>query len=392
MEKKIEFNIYGGIEVKQVKILHCADIHLGAELTTLGRKAATRKSEIKGTFMNILKLCIAEQVQLLLIAGDFFDNVNVEDNVLEEIKNGLASIKGTIVAIAPGNHDPLTEDSPYLKKDFWPENVIIFKSGLESVEVEKLGVRLWGAAFTGTYVSTSMLANFTVPRDELINICVIHGELVATSQRSNYNPITQTQLLKSRMDYVALGHIHKQTQVLKTGDTYYAYSGCPEGRGFDELDEKGVYIGIVAKGICKLEYHRMCQRMNIELHVDVSEAVNSKMAVDIILDKMKSKYGENYSDNLYKVILEGMISDNVCINIEDMKTSLNEVYFIKIKDHTTIKIDFDSVSTETTLRNTFMRKMIERVNDAAPNDKEDLNIALRLGVKAFFGEVKYSED
>ncbi|MBK5243187.1 DNA repair exonuclease [Clostridium sp.] len=378
--------------MKQVKILHCGDIHLGAELTTLGRKAVTRRAEIKRTFMKILKLCQTEQVQILLIAGDFFDNVHVEDNVLGEIKNGFEGLKDTIVAIAPGNHDPLTEDSPYLKKDFWPENVIIFKSALESVEIENLGVRLWGAAFTGTYVTTSMLQNFTVTRDELINICVIHGELVAPNQKSNYNPITEIQLSKSRMDYVALGHIHKQTEVLKTGDTYYAYSGCPEGRGFDELDEKGVYLGIVAKGLCKLGYRRMCQRMNIELHVDISEAINSKMAVDIILDKMKSKYGENYSENLYKVILKGMISDNVSINIEDIKNTLDEVYFIKIKDHTTIKIDFDSVSTETTLRNIFMRKMMERINDAAPSKKEDLNIALRLGVKAFFGEVKYSED
>ncbi|WP_291633206.1 DNA repair exonuclease [Clostridium sp.] len=378
--------------MKQVKILHCADIHLGAELTTLGRKAVTRRAEIKRTFMNILELCQTQQVQILLIAGDFFDNVHIEDNVLSEIKNGFEGLADTIVAIAPGNHDPLTEDSPYSKKDFWPENVIIFKNGLESVEIENLGVRLWGAAFTGTYVTASMLQNFTVPRDELINICVIHGELVATNQRSNYNPITETQLSKSRMDYIALGHIHKQTEVLKTGDTYYAYSGCPEGRGFDELDEKGVYLGIVAKGFCKLEYHEMCKRMNIELHVDISEAINSRMAVDIVLDKMKSKYGETYSENLYKVILEGMISDNVCINIDDMKASLNEVYFIKIKDHTTIEIDFDSASTEITLRNTFMRKMIERINDAAPDKKEDLNTALRLGVKAFFGEVKYSED
>jgi len=175
--------------VKQVKILHCGDIHLGAELTILGRKAVTRRAEIKRTFMNILKLCQTEQVQILLIAGDFFDNVHVEENVLDEIKNGLASLKDTIVAIAPGNHDPLTTDSPYSKKDFWPENVIIFKSDLEKVELENLGVRLCGAAFTGTYVTTSMLQKFTIPKDELINICVIHGELVAPNQKSNYNSI-----------------------------------------------------------------------------------------------------------------------------------------------------------------------------------------------------------
>ena len=151
------------MDVKQVKILHCADLHLGAELSILGRKAVTRRAEIKRTFSNILKLCQEEKVQLLLIAGDLFDNVHVQENTLEEIKNGFASLKDTIVAIAPGNHDPLTEDSPYSIKDFWPENVIIFKSGLENMKIENLGVRLWGAAFNGTYATTPMLKNFTIP-------------------------------------------------------------------------------------------------------------------------------------------------------------------------------------------------------------------------------------
>jgi len=380
------------MKVKQVKILHCADIHLGAELTILGRKAVTRRAEIKRTFMNILKLCQEDQVQVLLLAGDIFDNVHVQENTLEEIKNGFASLKDTIVAIAPGNHDPFTEDSPYMKKDFWPENVIIYKSGLEKVEIASLGVRLWGAAFTETYAMNPLLQNFTVPKDEFINICVIHGELVAQNQKSNYNPITEKQLINSRMDYVALGHIHKQTDILKAGDTYYAYPGCPEGRGFDELDEKGVYIGTISKGICRLEYRALCRRMNVELHVDVSDAISSKTAADIVLDKMKSKYGNDYSENLYKVILEGMIADNVSIDCDDIKTALNEVFFLKIKDHTAVKIDFDTVATETTLRSIFARKMTERMNDANPDEKENLNTALRLGIKAFFGEVKYSED
>lgn len=384
--------IHGGIVVKQVKILHCADIHLGAELTMLGRKAAARKAEIKRTFNNILNLCQTDGVQLLLIAGDFFDNVHVEENTLEEIRSGFKNLTNTIIAIAPGNHDPFTEDSPYAKKDFWPNNVIIFKSSLEKIEIEHLGVRLWGGAFTSTYVTTSMLQNINVPKDDYINICVIHGELSSSTQRSNYNPITETQLSRSKFDYAALGHIHKQTEVLKAGDTYYAYAGCPEGRGFDELGEKGVYLGTISKGVCSLEYRKLCIRMHIELHVDISEAVNSKAAADIVLEKMESIYGENYTENLYKVILEGMLEDNIFISIEDIKAALYEIYFVKIIDGTTINIDFDSVSSETTLRNIFMRKMLERINDGKSEDKEYLNTALRLGLKAFFGEVKYSED
>ena len=380
------------MNVNQVKILHCADMHLGAELTMLGRKKSTREAEIKKTLMDIIKLCQEDQVQILLMAGDLFDNVHVPESTLDEIKDGFASLKDTIVAIAPGNHDPATVDSPYLKKNYWPENVIIYKSLLEQVEIEKLGVRLWGAAFTGTYVENSMLQNFTVPKDEFINICVMHGDFVAKNQKSNYNPITEKQLANSGMEYVALGHIHKQTEILKAGDTYYAYPGCPEGRGFDELDEKGVYIGVVFKGLCKLEYRVLCQRMNIELHVDISDAISSRTALDIVLDKMKSKYGDDYRDNLYKVILEGTIADTVSIDCNDIKAALDEIFFVKIKDHTTIKIDFDTVATETTLKSIFIRKMVGQINDTSPDEKEKLDTALRLGLKAFSSEVRYSED
>lgn len=43
--------------------------------------------------MNIIKLCQTEEIQLLLIAGDLFDNVHVQENTLEDIKNGFASLK-----------------------------------------------------------------------------------------------------------------------------------------------------------------------------------------------------------------------------------------------------------------------------------------------------------
>lgn len=206
--------IIGGLDMNQVKILHCADLHLGADLSVLGRKALTRRAEIKKTFMNIIKLCQEDQIQILLISGDLFDNVHVQENMVEDIRDSFASIKDTIVAISPGNHDPLTEDSPYMQKDFWPQNVIIFGSELEKVEVEGLDVRLWGAAFKGTYTTNSILHNVSVPDDPYINICVIHGELVSANQKSNYNPVTEGQISKSGIDYVALGHIHQRSEIL----------------------------------------------------------------------------------------------------------------------------------------------------------------------------------
>ena len=378
--------------MNQVKILHCADMHLGADLSVLGRKSTTRKAEMKKTFMNVVKMCQDEQIKMLLISGDLFDNVHIQESLVEDIRDGFASLTDTIVAIAPGNHDPLTEDSPYMKKDFWPHHVIIFGNELKSVEFEGLGVRLWGAAFKGTYATNSILQQVLVPNDSYINICVIHGDMVSHNQKSSYNPITEAQLSRSGMDYVALGHIHQRSEILKAGDTFYAYPGCPEGGGFDELDDKGVYIGFVAKHMCSLTYRKICQRMNVELKVDISEAVHSKAAADIILEKMKSKYEKSYMENLYKIILEGNIPDHIHIDMEEIRAAFSDVFFVKIKDRTVVDIDMETVAGDTTLKGIFVRKMMEQMSDLEDKKKEKFHNALKLGLKAFTGEVKYSED
>ena len=90
-----------------------------------------------------------------------------------------------------------------------------------------------------------------------INLCVVHGEVVSEGGESNYHGITPGILAGSQMDYVALGHIHKRTELQTIGGTTYAYSGCPDGRGFDETGEKGVYLGEIRKGAVDLHFRKM---------------------------------------------------------------------------------------------------------------------------------------
>ena len=147
------------------------------------------------------------------------------------------------VFIAPGNHDPYSARSPYTLS-IWPENVHIFTSNtVERVELPELGCAVYGAAFTSSVQDESLLADFRAPDDGLVHLMVLHGELSAAESR--YAPITKAQIAGSGMDYLALGHTHQFGGVLREGKTAYAYAGCPEGRGFDELGEKGVLAGTV---------------------------------------------------------------------------------------------------------------------------------------------------
>src|SRR5690554_3289749 len=99
---------------RPIRILHCADLHLGSDFTTWPQALAKqRKRELLGTFREIIQLCRSEEIDLLLIAGDLFEGSNVDRQTLQTVKQQLASISQTLVAIAPGNHDYMAIDSPY---------------------------------------------------------------------------------------------------------------------------------------------------------------------------------------------------------------------------------------------------------------------------------------
>ena len=98
--------------------------------------------------------------------------------------------------------------------------------------------------FTGFLVCLLMLCmslfagcNLVETDNSKINILAAHADL--TNRKSVYCPMKEWDFAVSGFDYVALGHIHAGGEIEKIGETYYAYSGCPEGRSFDECGVKG---------------------------------------------------------------------------------------------------------------------------------------------------------
>ncbi len=379
--------------MNKIKILHCADLHLGAELTSLGSKAGQRREEMLMTFDRIVSLCKEEGVELLLIAGDFFESSGTDTATVRSVKKALSEIPETAVAVAPGNHDYVSLDSPYADPD-WPANVHIFQSGFDCFELPGKGVRVWGAGFTGTYVTEPLLGEIGALRDDLLNICVLHGDLVAENQSSNYNPITPSRIRFSGMDYLALGHIHMRTEILHSGRTAYAYCGCPEGRGFDELGDKGVYIGTVSRDRLDLAFRPVCRRKNLEVRVDIGGVSANNEAAAVVLHTLQRQFGETYADNLYKIILEGALDASFSPDCAAIAARLeNELYFVKLRDETRLRADLNALSKETSLKGIFVRRMLEKIGAAAGEaQKEQLRRALDIGLKAFDSEVKLNEN
>ena len=220
-----------------LKILHAADLHLDSAFSGRNQAATARlRDALRAIPERIGEICRREGCDLLLLAGDTFDGPCTQES-LQALKQALAQVK-IPVFISPGNHDFCTPASPWLTEP-WPETVHIFTApAVASVAIPALDCRIYGAAFTGMD-SDALLAGFQTQGEETHHIAVLHGDPM--QQNSPYNPISQTHVAASKLNYLALGHVHK-TGSFQAGKTLCAWPGCPMGRGFDELEEKGVLL------------------------------------------------------------------------------------------------------------------------------------------------------
>ncbi|MCE5222183.1 MAG: DNA repair exonuclease [Clostridium sp.] len=370
--------------MKKIKVLHSADIHFDTPFSGMTPKQALKnKEELKQVFENIIKMTLEKEIDILLIAGDIFDNLSVNKTTLYFIKNCFENISKVKVFISPGNHDPFNEKSFYSIVD-WPDNVHIFKGNMESVILEDLNTVVWGAGFNTSHVNKSLLKE--VERvDKYNNIMVLHGEITTTKDGNDYNPITEEEIARSNMDYVALGHRHKFSEVKKIGNTYYSYSGCPQGRGFDELEDKGIILIEFKEKFIESKFIRTSIRNYYEKEINIQGCFGYSEVKNKIINEVPDHERKN---NFYKIILIGEVCEEFTLNEEFLQESLkDEFHFIKVIDKSEIKLDIDQLIKGYSLKSIFAKKIYERLQNAeTEEERENITLALKIGLQSISGE------
>ena len=204
-----------------LKILHSADWHLGTAYGQLSdRQRETLVRAQKALPGQIADICRREGCQLALLSGDLLDGP-VSREWVELLKEALADFQVPVM-IAPGNHDYCCPGSPWLE-EVWPENVHVFTGMMESVTFPALGCRVYGSGFQSMDCD-ALLDDFQAEGEERYCVAVLHGDPLRGD--SPYNPVTKAQIRESGLDYLALGHVHKQGQLL-AGETGSCYQPGP---------------------------------------------------------------------------------------------------------------------------------------------------------------------
>ncbi len=310
--------------------------------------------------------CRAEKCDILLLAGDLFDGKASPESI-HALKLALEEA-AVPTFITPGNHDHLGPDSPWLTEK-WPENVHIFtKPTIESMALEDLDCRIYGAGFTAMDCG-SLLEDFQKEGSETYHIAVLHGD--ATQKSSPYNPVTQAQIGASGLDYIALGHIHKEGS-LRAKSTLCAWPGCPMGRGFDELEEKGVLV-VTLEDRAQARFLPLDTPRFYDLEAEV--LTDAAGAIEGVLPVAGSQ-------DRCRMTLTG---ESEPVDLEALRAEFSHYPHLELRDHTLPPADLWGCIREDSLEGVYFKMLHDAMETADEETKNSLLLAAKISRRLLDG-------
>ena len=363
-----------------VKIIHCADVHFDSPFALNDpRDAELRRMEFRSAFTSLVMYAKDYGAKIFLISGDLFDDEYVSKDTANLISREIASYPDCRFFVSPGESDPYHAKSPY-KLMKWPENVHIFKSNdLTKIEIPELNTDIYGYAFTSGTLQVNPFSNKKPQNQDRINILVGHGDM--SSPDSQFCPVTKVDIGRSGFDYIALGHIHKGTGIVKLGETNFSYPGCLEGRGFHEPGYRGAMCGEIDKGICDLKAVKFSKKRYEPIQVDISQHVTETQIIEAVR-MATANFG---NDTALRVELTGILRPGFIFSARSIEEKFTGFNFIQIKNKTTPYIDANTLRYDKTVKGIFFRKLEGKLNSQDPKEREEARLALQYGFNAFIG-------
>lgn len=358
--------------VKDLKVIHTGDLHLGMTFKSLGDKSKLHRIDCQDVFSNIIDTCIKEKADALLIAGDMFDTPEPQKSLVKFVIGEFDRLKkeDIRVFISSGNHDPYKKGSVWLEYKF-PSNVIIFSSAnLEPIDFGEIIV--YGIAYTND--TKEPLKGFKADKTDKFKIGLIHGSATNINwddePEAGYRKISKVDLDNSNLDYIALGHFHDLLEI--KCKTRCFYSGCPEPLSFKNGKENGVLLVSYNGSNVNVKPIKTSIRRFETLEIDCTN-IESDSDIRKVLEKNK---GEN---KILRLILTGSPSLDLDLDIDTLQKEFDSKYFfLKIIDSVHLP---ENLSEDETIRGHFIKIIrAEVIKEKDEEKKKRLENALRLGV------------
>ena len=315
-----------------LKILHLSDIHMGSGFSHGKINPETGVNTRLEDFVQSLSLCIDrainEPVDLVLFGGDAFPDATPAPYIHEAFANQfrrLADAKIPTVLLV-GNHDQHSQGNGGASLCIYRtlvvpgfivgDRVTTHRISTKNGEIQVITLPWLNNSTLLTRPETEGLSVAEVDRlllDKLQPIIegeirsldpnlptILLGHLMA--DRANLGAekflavgkgftIPVSFLIRSELDYVALGHVHKHQNLNQANNPPIVYPGSIDRVDFsEEKEDKGYVLIDIAKGQVRWEFCPLPVRNFCTIQIDISSKEDPQQA---ILDAIKQHKIEN---------------------------------------------------------------------------------------------------
>ena len=275
-----------------MKIIHTADIHLGASPDLGYPWSRKRKEDIWNTWKRLIERVRLEKADLLLVSGDLFHRQPLVRK-LKEVNYLFSTIPDTTVVLMAGNHDYIKKGS-YYPEFPWNKNVIgLWNRECVRVSIPKKNVCVYGCSYYSREVTDDLYQNVRPSGREAFHILLAHGG------DEKHSPVNRERLAEAGFQYAALGHIHKPQVLLKNR---IAFSGALEPIDRNDTGPHGFMKVICTQEGTTAEFVPFASCSYLDLDFDVKEET-TQFELEEWVHKAIREAGE---DNIYRVRLRGL--------------------------------------------------------------------------------------
>jgi DNA repair exonuclease SbcCD nuclease subunit len=379
-----------------LRLLHTADVHLGARHADLGEAAAAQRERQFAAFRASVDLALSEKVDLFLVAGDLFDSNVQPRRSVERVAAELARLTEARIrsVLVPGTHDVYDRSSVYRAYDLaamagsapGADIVTVLTPERPWVHLAPLDAVIHGPVFPTRRAPYSPLRDLAAVETPAATwkIGLLHAA-IAIPGRTDHDDVVVTidEIGASGLDYLALGHWHSAQAATIKGVTY-AYPGAPEPVAVDQdragkvllvtLDEQaGKHsVTVEERVVGRTRFDRLdIDAATIETQPALIARLTALSDPDLVLD----------------VRLIGVRPDELDLDPQEVEASVKGAFLrVRFRDHSHPALTEGALPPAETIAGAFIRNVEGRIadleatsDDLAAREAEELRDVLRLG-------------
>ncbi len=348
-----------------MKFIHIADIHLGAKPDKEKPWRKERERHNWRALSEVIRTAKAEQVQLLLIAGDLFHRQPLIQE-LREIDYQFSRIPQTRVVVIAGEHDYLSPHSGYLTFP-WGENVhFLTKEKIDYVELEGLETRVYGLSYCHKNIDAPLYHDIEIKDDNFCNILLAHGG------DEQHIPFESNDFADSAFDYVALGHIHKPMEIVKNK---VVMAGTLQPIDCNDTGEHGYFMGEIKDGECQVQFVPLRYCEYVPLNLKVSREISQSALEEFVASRIRVAP----EHQKFRIVLNGFCDRTAPVDPEKIM-SMDRVARVINRCHADYDFEKLKLQYEKQILGQYIQKLEEMTQD------EITKKALYYGVEALMEE------